>query len=155
ALAHLFADTTLDALFDRVAVSQYTRELTFSTLIQLMTKVVFTTQPSVNAAYRHAKGIPVSLTAVYDKLGAVEPGVSAALVAETAAATQGLLTQLLPTPAEAIAGLHLRTLDGNFLAGTDHRLDCLRGSGAAALPGMSLVVRDGRHGLLTQIIPCE
>jgi IS4 transposase len=51
--------------------------------------------------------------------------------------------------------LRLRTLDGNFLAGTEHRLDCLRASGAAALPGMSLVVRDGRTGLLTDLIPCE
>jgi hypothetical protein len=154
-LAHLFADTTLDALFERVAVSQYTRELTFSTLVKLMTKVVFTAQPSVNAAYRHTKGIPVSITAVYDKLGCLEPTVSAALVQETAAATQSLLAELLPTPQDPIPGLHLRTLDGNFLAGTDHRLDCLRDSGAAALPGMSLVVRDSRSGLLTEFIPCE
>jgi hypothetical protein len=155
ALAHLFADTTIDALFDRVAVSQYTRELAFSTLLKLMTKVVFTAQPSVHAAYRHTQGIPVSVTAVYDKLGALEPGVSAALVQETAAATQGLLAALRPPPAAAIAGLHVRTLDGNFLAGTDHRLGCLRDSGAAALPGMALVVRDGGSGLLTEIVPCE
>jgi IS4 transposase len=154
-LAHLFADTTLDALFERVAVAQYTRELTFSTLVKLLSKVVFTAQPSVNAAYRHTKGIPVSVTAVYDKLGGLEPAVSAALVQETAAATQGLLAQLLPAPKDTIPGLHLRTLDGNFLAGTEHRLDCLRAAGAAALPGMSLVVRDGRSGLLTEIIPCE
>lgn len=154
-LAHMFADTTLDALFERIAVSQYTRELTFSTLVKLMTKVVFTTQPSVNAAYRHTQGIPVSVTAVYDKLGGLETAVSAALVQETAAALQGVLAQLLPLPEDAIAGLRLRTLDGNFLAGTEHRLDGLRGSGAAALPGMALVVRDGRTGLLTDVIPCE
>jgi hypothetical protein len=117
--------------------------------------VVFTAQPSVNAAYRHTKDIPVSVTAVYDKRGCLEPTVSAALVQETAAATQGLLAELLPPATDTIPGLHLRTLDGNFLAGTDHRLDCLRDSGAAALPGMSLVVRDGRSGLLTEIIPCE
>src|SRR5262249_16356869 len=40
-------------------------------------------------------------------------------------------------------------------AGTEHRLDCLRDSGVAAWPGMSLVVRDGRSGLLTDLIPCE
>jgi hypothetical protein len=51
--------------------------------------------------------------------------------------------------------LRLRTLDGNFLAGTEHRLSDLRGCGAAALPGMSLVVREGRSGLLTEVIPCE
>jgi hypothetical protein len=56
---------------------------------------------------------------------------------------------------EPVKGLRLRTLDGNFLAGTDHRIACLRANGAAALPGMSLVVRDGRTGLLTDIVPVE
>lgn len=154
ALAHAFADSTLDALFDRVAAGQYTRALTFGTLVRLMTKVVFTAQPSVCAAYRHTDGVPVSVTAVYDKLGGLEPAVSAALVGETAEALGGVLRALAPA-ADAVRGLHLRTLDGNFLAGTEHRLDCLRDSGAAALPGMSLVVRDGRSGLLTEVIPCE
>ena len=154
-LAHIFADTTLDALFNRVATTGYTRELTFSTLVKLLTKVVFTAQPSVHAAYRHTKDIPVSVTAVYDKLGSLETTVSAALVQETASALRGVLDHLRPTPAGAIAGLRLRTLDGNFLAGTEHRLGALRGCGAAALPGMSLVVRDGRSGLLTEVLPCE
>ena len=120
-LAHVFADTTLDALFDRVASAGYTRELTFSTLVKLLTKVVFTAQPSVHAAYRHTPDVGASVTAVYDKL----------------------------------AGLRLRTLDGNFLAGTQRRLGGLRGCGAAALPGMSLVVRDGSSGLLTAVVPRE
>jgi hypothetical protein len=154
ALAHVFADSTLNALFQRHAVVQYTRELTFSTLVGLMSKVVFTAQPSVHAAYRHTQGITASLTAVYDKRGGVEPGVSAALVGETAQAMHEVLAAL-HRPAPAIGGLRLRTLDGNFLAGTEHRLGCLRGCGAAALPGMSLVVRDGQSGLLTDLIPCE
>jgi hypothetical protein len=154
-LAHTFADTTLDALFDRVASTGYTRELTFSTLVKLLTKVVFTAQPSVHAAYRHAKDIPVSVTAVYDKLGGLETAAAAALVQETARALQGVLGHLRPAPADAVAGLRLRTLDGNFLAGTEHRLGGLRGGGAAARPGMSLVVRDGRSGLLTEVVPCE
>ena len=58
-------------------------------------------------------------------------------------------------PPEPVAGLRLRTLDGNFLAGTDHRISCLRGSGRYVLPGMSLVVREGRTGLLTDILPVE
>jgi IS4 transposase len=154
-LAHSFADSTLDALFDRVATAGYTRELTFSTLVKLLTKVVFTAQPSVHAAYRQARDIPVSVTAVYDKLGGLETAVSAALVRETAAALHGVLGHLRPAPAGPVAGLRLRTLDGNFLAGTEHRLGGLRGCGAAALPGMSLVVRDGASGLLTEVIPCE
>jgi hypothetical protein len=154
-LAHAFADTTLDALFARTAAAQYTRALTFSTLVRLMTKVVFTAQPSVHAAYRSTADLPVSVTAVYDKLGGLEPAVSAALVGETAAALQAVGAALPRRPRDPVRGLRLRTVDGNFLAGTEHRLRGLRGSGAAALPGMALVVRDGRSGLLTDLVPCE
>jgi hypothetical protein len=121
-----------------------------------MTQVVFCTYPSVNAAHRDAKDIPVSVTSVYNKLNGLETGVSQALVSETAGSMAGVIAALPGAPAEEpVPGLRLRTLDGNFLAGTDHRLDCPRGCGAAALPGMSLVVRDGRTGLLTDVVPCE
>ena len=77
------------------------------------------------------------------------------MVAETADSMDQIIAALPDPPDEPVKGLRLRTLDGNFLAGTDHRLACLRGCGAAALPGMSLVVRDGRTGLLTDLVPCE
>ena len=156
AIARTVGHSTLDDLFERHADAQYTRELTFSTLTRLMTQVVFCTYPSVNAAYRHAQDIPVSVASVYNKLNGLETGISQALVAETACSMDQVLAALPGAPTDrAVEGLHLRTLDGNFLAGTDHRLDCLRACGAAALPGMSLVVRDGRTGLLTDLVPCE
>ena len=146
----------LDEIFERHAGAQYTRELTFSTVARLMSQVVFRTYPTINAAHRHAQDVPVSVTSVYNKLNGLETGVSAALVAETARSLHEVIAALPAAPTDQpVAGLRLRTLDGNFLAGTDHRLGCLRGSGAAALPGMSLVVRDGGTGLLTDIIPCE
>jgi IS4 transposase len=154
-LARALADSTLDELFTRTAQAQYTRELAFSTLVRLLAKVTFGTHDTVHAAYRHTPGIPVSITAVYDKLQGVEAAVVQALVAETAG-VMAAVCQALPCPQHpAVAGLRLRTLDGNCLAGTEHRLACLRGSGAAALPGMSLVVRDGRTGLLTDLVACE
>lgn len=155
ALAHVFSDTTLDNLFERNAEAQYTRQLTFSTLVKLMTKLVFGVHGAVHAAYRHTADIPVSITAVYDKLDRLETGISEALVRETGQAIADVIAALPMPQRDVIPGLRLRTLDGNFLAGTDHRLDCLRGSGAAALPGMSLVVRDGRTGVLTDQIACE
>ena len=51
-LARAMADSTLDALFERAAEAQYTRGLAFSTLVRLMTRVVFRAYPSVHAAYR-------------------------------------------------------------------------------------------------------
>lgn len=155
AVAHVFADSALNDLFERNAEAQYTRELTFSTLVKLMTKLVFRVHDSVHAAYRHSAHIPVSITAVYDKLDRLETGVSEALARETSQVTQAVIAALPSRRPDAITGLRLRTLDGNFLAGTEHRLDCLSGCGAAALPGMSLVVRDGRTGVLTDLVSCE
>jgi hypothetical protein len=155
-LARALSDTTLNTLFERNATVQYTRELTFSSLVKLMARVAFGTHKSVHAAYRHTEDIPVSITAVYDKLQNVEGSVLQALVRETGQAMRGII-QALPGVKQPtiIKGLRLRTIDGNSLAGTDHRLECLRDSGAAALPGKSLVVRDAATGLLTDLIPCE
>ncbi len=154
-LVRVLAGSSLDALFERIAQVQYTRDLTFSTLVRLMTQVVFRTYPSVHSAYRANDQIPVSITSVYNKLNGLELEVPRALVAETAAAMGEIAAALPDPPTAPVEGLELRTLDGNFLAGTDHRLACLRGSGAAALPGMSLVARNGRTGLLTDLAPCE
>jgi Transposase DDE domain len=154
-LARVFAASSLNELFDRHAQAQYTRELTFSTLVRLMVKVALGTHDSVHAAYRHTPDLPVSIKAVYDKLDRLETGIAEGLVHDTAAAMGAVIDALPFPPQDALAGLRLRTLDGNFLAGTDHRLAQLRGCGAAALPGMSLVVRDGRTGLLTDLIARE
>src|SRR5438552_17272525 len=78
ALAHLFAPQRLDALFDRVAVDQYTRRLTFSALTDLFSQVVLRVRPSVRKAFQDAD-LPVSLRAVYDQLAHVETATSAAL----------------------------------------------------------------------------
>jgi hypothetical protein len=154
--ARTISASTFDEIFEQHADGQYTRELTFSALAGLMTQVVFSKYPSVHAAYRKNTQIPVSITSVYNKLNGLGPEVSEALVSQTACAMGEIIAALPENPtSEPIKGLRVRTLDGNNLAGTDHRLACLRGSGAAALPGMSLVVRDGRTGLLTNIVQCE
>ena len=154
--ARAIGGSVLDEIFERHANDQYTRDLTFSTLTGLMTQVVFCTYPSVHAAYRENPEIPVSITSVYNKLNGLETAVSQAVVAETAVSMAEILASLpADSAAEPVAGLRLRILDGNALAGTDHRITCLRGCGAAALPGRSLVVRDSRTGLLTHIVPCE
>jgi hypothetical protein len=80
-MEHLFAQQELDALFEQQAQAQYTRDLLFSEVVDLMSLVVCGLQPSVNRAYqRKAKDLQVSRTAVYDKLNRMEPEVSAALV---------------------------------------------------------------------------
>src|SRR4051812_37614134 len=68
----------LDDLFTRTAQRQYTRDLLFSSLVDLMGQVVCGVRKSVCAAYQAgAADIAVSLTALYNKLDRVETAVSA------------------------------------------------------------------------------
>src|SRR5262245_61919596 len=151
-LERLFCPERLDGLFARTAVDQYTRRLTFSAVTGLLTEVVLRVRPSVRKAYQSAD-LPVSIRSVYDKLAGVEPAVSQALVEQVAADAAEVMAAwpraLRPDP---VPGLRLRTVGGNFLAGTQHRLKGLRGCGAAALPGMSIVLRDDRTGLLAHAL---
>jgi hypothetical protein len=154
-MRRVFSDIELDALFERHAQSQYLRELSFSTVTKLMVEVVTRKYRSLHSAVRHGPPLSVSLASLYNKVNGLEVGISKGLVHDTAAGMKAIIETLPQRGKSQVAGLRLRTLDGNFLAGTDHRLDSLRGYGAAALPGMSLVVRDNDTGLLTDIIPCE
>src|SRR5258708_33675011 len=76
----------LDTVFAQHAERQYERKLLFSTMFDLTALVVCGEHPSVHAAYKVLrKQIPVSLTALYDKLGGVEMATSEAVVAHSAA----------------------------------------------------------------------
>ena len=52
-------------------------------------------------------------------------------------------------------GYQARILDGNHLAGTEHRPAPTRDSSAAMLPGQSLVVLDPATMLVRDVVPCE
>jgi IS4 transposase len=146
----------LDRLFECEATHQYTRELLFSTMVELMATVVFGVKPSVRAAYLASLGeIAATLTAVYEKLKGVEPGVCRALVKDTTGRLEPLIGQLdaaLPGP---VSGYRAKILDGNHLAGTEHRVPATRTTRAAALPGQALVVLDPATMLVVDVVPCE
>jgi IS4 transposase len=68
-LERVLSPEKLNAWFERTAVEQYTRELLFSTVFELMNLVIFKTFPSVHAAYRESgEQIGVSIASVYNKL---------------------------------------------------------------------------------------
>lgn len=146
----------LDACFERASQKQYTRELLFSSVFELMSLVVFKAFPSVNAAYQAQKAhIGVSLTSVYNKLNGLEPEVPAALVRETAQEFGRLITELDGACCPLLAGYRVRMVDGNCLAGTQHRLAVLRDKSAGALPGKSLVMYDPGQEMAIDVLPCE
>ena len=155
-LERLLDADRIDALFERTAAQQYTRELLFSSLVQLMSEVVLGVHPSVHAAYQvHKEEIGVSTTALYNKLDRVEPAVAAALVRDSARLAAPVVQALHASRPRWVPGYVTKVLDGNHLASTEHRLQELRGTWAAPLPGQALVVLDQHRMLITDVLPIE
>src|SRR5215210_2007742 len=101
----------LDALFEDKADTQYTRELTFSSVVDLMGQVVTSAFPSVRAAFLDKSfGISVSLTSLYNKLQGIEAEVSAQLVGHTARQFQPLIQQIGGALPEPIPGYRMNVL---------------------------------------------
>jgi hypothetical protein len=141
-LERMLAPEYLDPLFERVAERQYTRQLLFSTAVELMAQVVLGRKPSVHAAYQALSDrLDVSSTAVYDKLQHMELAVSAALVRDSADRAAPVIHALGAAP-PWLTGYHVKIIDGNHLEATEHRLEELRTTWAAPLPGQGLVILD-------------
>jgi IS4 transposase len=155
-LENLLNPEKIDELFERTAEVQYTRELTFSALVDLMGQVVLGVQPSVHAAYQaQAEKIGVSDQAVYDKLNRVELGVSAELVRDSARQATPVIRALRATLPPFLKGYRTRLLDGNHLSATDRRIEELRTTWAAPLPGKILVVLEQELMLASEVFLCE
>jgi hypothetical protein len=155
-LERVFEPAVLDSIFEDHAVLGYAKELAFSQCVQLMCDVVFKESPSVGAYYQaHYNEIPVSRQSVYDKLKRLEPPVAAALVRYSGEQLLVCVKAMGSQPPPLLPGYRVRVLDGNHLAGTEHRIFELRRFRAAALPGQALVFYDPRYGLMTEVIPCE
>jgi hypothetical protein len=155
-LERVFAPEKLERVFADHALLQYTRELTFAQCVGLMSDVVFRIAPSVGAWYKaHREEMPVTRQAVYDKLKRLELPIAAGLV-EYAGRELGVSLRQMPAPPPPLLpGYRVRVLDGNHLAGTEHRLVELRRYRAAALPGHALVFYDPQWDVATEVIPCE
>lgn len=155
-LEQVLAAERVDALFAEKAKGQYTRELFFSTLVNLMSLVVFRIRPSVHAAYQAmAEEVPVSIISIYNKLQGVEPEVSAELIRDTGGWLTPIIRQMKGELPPLLPGYRVKILDGNALSGTEHRLSVLRNTAAGALPGKSLVVLDPSLMLVVNAHLCE
>lgn len=155
AFEHALPSKAVDDLFAEHADRQYTRELLFSQLVDLMGLVVCRVQPSLNAAIRkRAADLGVTRKAVYAKIARTEPGLGAALVRHTATRLGPVIAALGSGPG-VVPGYRVRVIDGSHLPGTEHRLRPLRRTKAGALPGQAVVLFDPATGLVADLIPCE
>ncbi len=146
----------LDEWFDKTAQKQYTRELLFSTVFDIMSQVVHTTSPSVGAAYQSSKkDMSVSITSLYNKLNGIEVNTSAELVRYAAGEITPAIQELKGEVEPLLPGYHVKLLDGNCIEATEHRIKELRSNAAGALPGKSLVVYDPSLRIPIDVFPCE
>lgn len=154
-LEDALSEETVNRVFRQRARRQYSHDLAFATVVDVLALVVLRIHKSVHAVYA-AKAVEVatSVNALYDKLNGVEPAVCEGLVQTIAQRQLAVLRQLPADPLELLPGYAVRIVDGNHLAGTQHRLKELRTLGAAALPGQALVVFDPQWQLAVDMIAC-
>ena len=80
-LARALEAKWIDELFEQHSASQYTRELLFSTTVDLMSLVSLGLSPSIHAAAKSmGEQLDVAVQSVYNKLNGIEPQVVRALV---------------------------------------------------------------------------
>ena len=155
ALQHALKAGWIDALFERECGAQYTRELLFSTVVELMSVVAVGLRPSVHAAAQACEDLPVSIQALYDQIRRTAPNLVQALVAGSAERLGAILAPMQQDRAPIVPGYRLRIVDGNHLPASQKRLKPLRGFRGAVLPGQSLVVYDPNLQLVVDLAPCE
>jgi IS4 transposase len=157
-LEYALPETFVNDIFEQTALKQYTRDLLFSDVVDVMESVVCQVFPSINAAYtKQRQRFPVSRRALYDKINLVEPRVTRELVVQTAQRLAPVVRRLQKqTDVEPLLrGFPVRILDGNHLAATEHRIGELRDIAAGPLPGKVLAVLDPDRRLIVDAFPCE
>ena len=144
----------LDGLFEQHRERQYTRELLFSTVVELMSVVAMGLRPSLHAAAQ-ATEVGVSVAALYEKVNRMELGVVRALVRGSAERLSPVVQPMKKEEKPWAKGYRVRVMDGNHLPASEKRLKPLRGFRGAALPGHALVVYAPEEGLVVDVVPCE
>lgn len=146
----------LDKWFEQTAEVQYTRDLLFSTVFDIMGDVVLGSRKSVHAAYQASKeDICVSVTSLYNKLNGIELKTSADLVRYAAGEMTEIIGQVGGSKPSILPGYRVKLLDGNCIEASEHRIKELRSLAAGALPGKSLVVLDPSLRMPIDVFPCE
>ena len=156
ALERMLAASRLDALFQEHAAVQYKRELLFSQLVEVMSRVVTRVDRSVLRAIKALDDVlTVTDEAIYQKLRGVELAVSQALVRDSFREAKAILDKLKVTDPSWARGFQIKILDGNHLSATEHRITELRTIWDAPLPGRALVVWDQMTRLVSDVFLTE
>jgi len=149
-LAYAWDDAFLEELYQAHRGSQYTKTISFPTLVHLVSDALFVGRSGLQTFQQgQADGVlQASVEACYRKLGRVTPALSTALLE---GATQRL-EALFPTGGDerplpaALAGFTGIVVDGKVSKGVPHRLKPLRQAKGGLICGRSLVAYSLREG---------
>ena len=143
----------IDALLDEVSEGQYSREILLRHFVEVMADVACGFRKSAHAAFlKRQLDHLASISAFYRKLNRMELVVTSALTRRTAERARDLIVASEGLMPEPVPGYAARVLDGNILTGTDHRIEVLRTTRSAALPGMSLAVHEPASGMIRDVV---
>ena len=156
-LGRVLGADRLDLWYERTAHKQYTRDLLFSSVYDLMNQVVFCVQPSVRAAYQAHQRVcgHLRLAAVYNKLSNPETHTAAELVRYSAREFAPLIKHMGGERAPWRGAIRSKSSMASCLEASEHRIKELREATGRALPGKSLVVYEPALGVVTDVFPCE
>ncbi len=153
-MGSVFDSKWIDEVFEKNRERQYSRELLFSTVVEMMSMVSLGVCQSLHSASQtYKEKLNVALSSLYDKINRTEPKLLQELVRQSAMRLGPVLEPLnLPV---TLSGYRVRMVDGNHLPASEKRLTALKAQTGAALPGHTLVVYDADQSLVTDIAPCE
>lgn len=133
-LENIFSSERIDAIFEQNAEKQISGELAFSTCTGFAQFGDHTDSAvSPRCLRQNVEEVGVAVKSVYNKLNGIELAVSEALVRETAVDVKAIIEAMNATFEGPVPGYEVRIVDGNHLAGTDHRIKELRDLGDAPL----------------------
>jgi hypothetical protein len=154
-LENLLNKEHLDDWFEKHSGIQYTRDLMFSSVVDIMLSVVCQVRSSVYVAYKNCDHINVSSTSLYNKINGIETHTAAELVRHIGVETETIIKEMKAENPAWIEDYRIKIIDGNCIEATDHRIKPLRNISGAALPGKSLVVFDPQIEIAIDVFPCE
>jgi hypothetical protein len=153
ALDWILDGTPLDRILPEVAEGQFEREFLLRHFVDVMLDVACGFRPTPRAAFvRRDLEQVASISAFYRKLGRMELAVTEEIVRRTAVRARQLVRAGGGPLPEPIPGYPARIIDGNVLAGTEHRIEPLRTTWSAGLPGMSLAIYEPATATITELI---
>lgn len=154
-LTRLLDNASIDKWFETIRGTQYTKNILFSSVLNIMLQVVCRTRASVHSAYINSTNVGGTIVALYDKLKCTELSTSRELVRYIATQAESIITSINGRNKPILENYRVKFLDGNCIEATEHRIKPLRNTSAGALPGKSLVVFDPELELAIDVIPCE